>query len=195
MTEIRLIVGLGNPGPEYENTRHNVGFRAVDRLAAQQGGSWKNWSGFAAVSGVDIGHKVILAKPQTYMNESGVAVKQLSEYYRIAPDELLIVFDDFALPFGTLRLRLSGSAGGHNGLSSVIEHLATSAFPRLRVGIGPLPPRISSVDFVLGKFSREEEKTLDTVLQNAADTVEDALTLGLEKAVSRMALRHPKETS
>jgi PTH1 family peptidyl-tRNA hydrolase len=190
-----LVVGLGNPGDEYAKSRHNLGFMVLEELKARsRAGALKAKFSGAFTKCQLGGRDIILLRPETYMNESGIAVRQLSEYYHIAPDELLIVFDDFALPFGSLRLRLSGSAGGHNGLSSVITHLSTAAFPRLRLGIGPLPPRVSSVDFVLGKFSPDEEKTLETVLQGAVETMEDALKLGLEKAVSRMSLRTPKET-
>src|SRR3989339_993962 len=135
---LKLIVGLGNPGDKYALTRHNLGFRVADELARRWGCSWKNWKGVAlAASSADAG-RAQLFKPQTYMNNSGQPLLEYLAYHNILPGEIIVVLDDFSLPLGKLRLRNSGSAGGHNGLSSVIAHCGTDAVARLRLGIGPV---------------------------------------------------------
>lgn len=183
---IQLIVGLGNPGREYENTRHNLGFRTVDLLAEEWDASWKSWSGVALTAKPDRPSPVVLAKPVTYMNNSGQAVRRLCDYYRISSQEILVVVDDFALPLGCLRLRERGSAGGHNGLASIIEHLGTSDFPRLRLGIGPVPADMDCADFVLAPVRGEEKETVQRMVEEAARTVENVLTAGLARAVSQI---------
>jgi PTH1 family peptidyl-tRNA hydrolase len=184
MSEIKLIVGLGNPGGQYALTRHNVGFQTVDLLAEDRNAGWKNWGNCAEIAALGVGR--VLVKPQTYMNNSGIAVRQLVDYYRLSVQEVLVVYDDFALPLGTLRLRKSGSAGGHNGLSSIINHLKTSDIPRLRLGIGPLPPHVSTPDFVLSRFSGEDLPSVGEMLRNAVETVDRVWNVGFEKAVSMM---------
>lgn len=186
MPEIKLIVGLGNPGREYALTRHNLGFRTIDLLAGEWDASWKSWSDIALTAKPAKYPEVALAKPVTYMNNSGLVVRRLCDYYRISPREILVVVDDFALPLGGLRLRERGSAGGHNGLSSIIEHLGSSEFPRLRLGIGPVPQRMDPADFVLGKAAGEEKEAEDRMIDEAAATVKNVLTSGLEKALSQM---------
>lgn len=158
---MKLIIGLGNPGPQYEQTRHNVGFRVVDRLAGQHGWSWER-RGRAMLANGSIGsEKVVLVKPLTYMNNSGEAVGELVRWYKVQPEDVLVVYDELDLPVGKVRLRGNGSAGGHNGLSSVIHHLHTNLFPRLRVGIGrPENSRMQTVDYVLGVPSADERITL-----------------------------------
>lgn len=185
MSTIKLVVGLGNPGGEYENTRHNVGFMTADALAGRRGLSWKKWSGAALTAGpISPDLPVLLVKPQNFMNRSGLAVRELVQYYRLQPQEVLAVFDDFALPLGTLRIRLSGSAGGHNGVASLIENLGTNAFPRLRLGIGPLPPHQEAADFVLSRFSGQERAAVGDMVTAAAEAVESILERGMDKAAS-----------
>jgi peptidyl-tRNA hydrolase, PTH1 family len=178
---LRLVVGLGNPGERYERTRHNVGFSLADRLAG--GESWKSFAndlGLWAKVG-----SFYVAKPMTYMNDSGLFVQQFAAFYKVKPEEMLIVFDDIALPLGTLRVRGKGSSGGQKGMESIIRSLGTDAVPRLRVGIGPQPEFMDSAAFVLQKFSRQEEKPLDEALERAGAAVHDFEALGLEACMNR----------
>ena len=186
MAETKLIVGLGNPGIEYLETRHNIGFLAVDDFADGFGGCWKSWSGIAEVFDPARPVSAKLIKPLQYMNNSGLPVKQLMDYYHICPEEILVVSDDFSLPLGTVRLRLSGSCGGHNGLASILNTLGTNNFPRLRLGIGPLPEKIDPADFVLSKFKKSELKDVRDMLGRAHETLGNVLALGAEKAASKI---------
>jgi peptidyl-tRNA hydrolase, PTH1 family len=183
---IKLIVGLGNPGKKYVKTRHNAGFNVLDLLAGQWGAGWKNWKGQAEISIKVSGKKVVLAKPSLFMNISGVPVRALLDYYDILPDEMLVVNDDFSLKLGVLRLRLSGSSGGHNGLESIIAETGTSSFPRLKLGIGPVPLRTDPADFVLSEFNPEENIIMQETYKKAMTVLEEALTRGLETAVSKV---------
>jgi peptidyl-tRNA hydrolase, PTH1 family len=179
-TPIRLVAGLGNPGREYQRTRHNVGFVVLDRLAADAQLPWnysQKWSAGWAKS------EVIMVKPATFMNRSGAAVAAIANFYKITAAEVLVVFDDLALPLGRLRLRTQGSSGGHNGLESVIEHLGTEAVPRLRVGIGAAPSH-GAVDYVLGRFFEEEKPLLDATIKRAAEAVKCAVDKGLFAAMN-----------
>jgi peptidyl-tRNA hydrolase, PTH1 family len=179
-TPIRLVAGLGNPGREYQRTRHNVGFVVLDRLAADAQLPWnysQKWSAGWAKS------DVIMVKPGTFMNRSGAAVAAIANFYKITAAEVLVVFDDLALPLGRLRLRTQGSSGGHNGLESVIEHLGTEAVPRLRVGIGAAPSH-GAVDYVLGRFFEEEKPLLDATIKRAAEAVKCAVDKGLFAAMN-----------
>lgn len=176
----RLIVGLGNPGREYADTRHNVGFMLLDRLAARDRADWrteKSWQADVAKAG-----GVLLAKPLTFMNLSGQAVQPLAHFYKIEPSEMLIVLDDLALPLGRLRLRANGSSGGHNGLQSMIEHFGTQAIPRLRIGIGEAAT--GAVGHVLGRFALEEREPLAQSLDRALEAIDCAQTRGLEAAMN-----------
>ena len=172
---MKLIVGLGNPGPDYRDTRHNVGFRVVDEIARRHQLTWA-----MAPSQVPDAFVVkkfgadplLLAKPLTFMNLSGDAVAALARYYDIAPADLLVVFDDVDLPFGRLRARPRGSAGTHNGLRSIVNRLGTTEFPRLRLGIGRGDQRRELADHVLSKFERDEAAALETVIARAADAAE-----------------------
>lgn len=168
---IRLIAGLGNPGREYQRTRHNVGFMVLDRLAADAQISWdysEKWkAGWAKTD-------VILVKPATFMNRSGEAVAAIANFYKIPAAEVLVVLDDLALPLGRLRVRTKGSSGGHNGLESVLEHFGTDAVPRLRVGIGAAPSH-GAIDYVLGRFFEEEQPVLDGAIKRAAAAVKCAV--------------------
>jgi peptidyl-tRNA hydrolase, PTH1 family len=189
MPIIKLIVGLGNPGKKYIKTRHNAGFNVLDLLADKWGVSWKNWKSLAEVSARNTGEKVILVKPSQFMNNSGSAARGILDYYGYAPDEMLVVSDDFSLELGTLRLRLKGSSGGHNGLESIISETGTSSFPRLRLGIGPVPARMDPADFVLSDFSVSYMGAVNEMLQNAAEVVEQVLLLGMEKAASKIPVK------
>ncbi len=171
---IRLIAGLGNPGREYQRTRHNVGFMVLDRLAADANLRWdfsSKWNAGWAKS------DVIMVKPATFMNRSGQAVAAIANFYKIAASEVLVVLDDLALPLGRLRVRAQGSSGGHNGLESVIEHFGTEAVPRLRIGIGAAPSH-GAVDYVLGRFFEEEQPLLDATIKRAAEAVKCAVDKG-----------------
>lgn len=174
---MKMIVGLGNPGKQYENTRHNIGFMALDRLADSYGVSWSQETKFQAkvASAMVDGEKILLVKPMTYMNESGQAVEKMSQYYKIDPDNMLIIYDDLDLPTGKLRLRQSGSAGGHNGIKSIISHLGTSNFKRIRTGIDR-PDKQSVVDYVLGELRRDEQDKLSS----SFDYIQSAVDLWLQ---------------
>ena len=180
-SSIRLVVGLGNPGPEYAATRHNIGFMVVDQLAAQSGSIWENsskWDALIAKFG-----NVVLAKPMTYMNRSGYAVLRLAQFYKIQPPEILVIVDDTALPLGRLRLRASGGSGGHNGLESIIVEFGTEEIPRLRVGIGEAPPA-GSVDYVLSRFFEEEKPLVRSAIDRAAEAVKCAIDNNLISAMN-----------
>jgi PTH1 family peptidyl-tRNA hydrolase len=182
-----LIVGLGNPGKEYRETRHNVGFMVVDEIARRHGLTWAMAPGqvpetFVAKRFGDT--PVLLAKPLTYMNRSGDAVAALSRYYDVAPQDALIVVDEVALPFTRLRARAHGSAGGHNGLKSVIERLGSTEFPRLRLGVGRGDGRRDLADHVLSKFESGERADLETFITRAADAAEMFAVDGIGKVMN-----------
>lgn len=181
-----VVVGLGNPGPGYAETRHNVGFRVVDLLATRTGGRFSRHRANADVlEGRLVGHRVILAKPRTYMNLSGGPVAGLVRYYHIPPADLVVVHDDLDLGFGVIRLKRGGGEGGHNGLRSISSALGTRDYLRVRVGIGRPPGRQDPADYVLKRFSSVERNELGLVLDRAADAVEALLTEGLERAQNR----------
>ena len=169
---MKLIVGLGNPGREYEHTRHNVGFQVAEELAHRYRVTLKNhakWKARAAKI-AEIGDGVLLAEPTTFMNLSGWAVREIAAFHKLAPSDMLVVVDDADLPLGRLRMRTSGSAGGHNGLKSVIQELGTLEFPRLRVGVGRQPGELKN--HVLGRFSNDEKAQIDAAVKRAADAAE-----------------------
>ena len=184
---IQLAALLGNPGPEYERTRHNIGFMLAD-LAAERlapGGRWRDWKGLGLYLEFDNGgERAFLLKPQTYMNLSGQAVQGLGGFYKVPAARILTAYDDLALPFGRLRLRKDGSAGSHNGMASVISAVGPSC-PRLRLGIGPRPAHIEGKDFVLSRFSKDEAARLPDFLAKACDALETAFRDGVEKAMNR----------
>jgi PTH1 family peptidyl-tRNA hydrolase len=186
-----LIVGLGNPGEQYEWTRHNAGFMVIDELARRtgqmSGGGLRVKECQALTARVQLaGQTVLLIKPQTYMNLSGVAVEQLQAKYDVLdPAQVLVITDDFALPFGKLRIRPDGSAGGHNGLKSLIAKLGSQKFPRLRLGIAPDHPLKNSADFVLAEFPRKDRAALATMVERAADAIESMLTDGIANAMNQ----------
>lgn len=180
-----LLVGLGNPGTQYERTRHNAGFRVAEMAGHKWGVSWKDWQKLGEYAKVSVcGHEVFLLKPFTYMNESGRAVSSLARFYKIAPQNCVICFDDVSLELGKIRIRKNGSAGGQKGMKSIIEQLGTQDIPRVRVGIGPKPERMDLADFVLSRFSPKEEPLLETTLTRAVEAVEMLFTSGVEKAMN-----------
>lgn len=182
-----LIVGLGNPGDQYENTRHNVGWRALDELAEianvpVQKLKYKALTNTCTVGGA----KVLLMKPITFMNLSGEAVGEAARFFKVPPEQVLVFSDDVSLPVGKLRIRKSGSAGGHNGLKSIIQHLGTDQFPRVKIGVGGKPhPDYDMADWVLGKFSPEDKKTIDEMVQKAAKAAAYYIEEGADKAMGR----------
>lgn len=181
-----LIVGLGNPGQEYRNNRHNVGFMVIDRLGQEWGLRLSKLQSRALIGmGRVLGYRVILAKPQTYMNLSGQAVSGLVRFYKLPLENLLVIHDDLDLPLGTIRIRPSGGSAGQKGLNSIIHQLGTKDFPRLRIGIGRPPGRMSSADYVLHDFSAEEQETLALVLERAVEAVQSFIHLGLEQTMNR----------
>ena len=182
-----LLVGLGNPGTQYENTRHNVGFLVADELAERQNAPIQRLKFKALTNLLTIsGEKVLVMKPVTYMNLSGEAVRQAVDFYKIPPERVLVVSDDTALAVGRLRIRKGGSAGGHNGLKNIIQHLGTDQFPRVRVGVGEKPhPDYDMADWVLGKFQGEDKKVIDGAVKRAADAVECLLKEGPDRAMNR----------
>lgn len=188
-----LIVGLGNPGKEYERTRHNTGFRAIDILADKLGckidkAKFQGLYGQAAYSGA----KLFLLKPQTYMNLSGRSVVQLSAYYGIPPQRIIVLFDDISLAPGRLRIRGDGSAGGHNGIKSIIAELGSQDFPRVKIGVGAKPnPEFDLADWVLSSFSAKEEKDLTFSLENAADAALVIVEKGVSEAANKFNGSHP----
>jgi PTH1 family peptidyl-tRNA hydrolase len=186
----QLIVGLGNPEPKYERTRHNIGFAAVDAIAQSWRISLSENRKFQGEFGEGRGpraDKIRLLKPLTYMNQSGQAIRAVTDWFKLPPGAVLIVYDDMDLPVGKIRLRLSGSAGGHNGMKSAIAHLGTQNFPRLRIGIGK--PQVSSgndatISYVLGRFSPDEVQQISQVLSVVVEAVELSLKQGVEKAMN-----------
>ncbi len=175
--EMYLIVGLGNPGPKYELTRHNIGFQVVDSIAKKIGEKFKRVQFNALIAkGTFKGKKVILAKPQTYMNNSGQAVGSLARYYKIDIKNVIVIFDDVDLPYETIRVRSEGGSGGHKGMKSIIQHFSNSQeFPRIRFGVGRPPGRMDTADYVLQRFSKEEEKHLELYIQKASDAIFDVI--------------------
>ena len=182
-----LVVGLGNPGEKYENTRHNVGFLTVDELAERARVPVQKLKHRALTNTLEVGGvKVLLMKPVTYMNLSGEAVGEAARFYKLPPERVLVISDDVSLPLGKLRIRKGGSAGGHNGLKSIIQHLGTDQFPRIKVGVGQKPhPDYDMADWVLSKFAGEDLKTITEAIRKAADAVECLIQEGPDKAMNR----------
>ncbi len=179
--EIRLVVGLGNPGPEYDCTRHNIGFAVLDRLASDWKLGWertKKWGAYSAKA-----EHAILLKPMTYMNRCGEPFAAVSQFYKVEPAETLIVFDDMSLDLGRLRIRRDGSSGGHNGLESILMHAGTDTIPRLRIGIGAAPAGMAT-DYVLGRFFEEERPIVEKAVVRAADAVKCAIDKGVLSAMN-----------
>ena len=182
-----LIVGLGNPGQKYEHTRHNMGFLTVDLLAEKAGVKLNKVKFKSAFNILNFaGCKCLVMKPQTYVNLSGEAVREAAQFYKIPADHVLVIYDDVSLPVGKLRIRKSGSAGGHNGLKNIIQHLGTDAFPRIKVGVGmPEHPDHEMIDWVIGKPQGEEAKTLRAALDRAAEAALCIVDEGADKAMNK----------
>ena len=183
-----IVVGLGNPDKEYDNTRHNIGFAVIDAIADKYN-IYVDTKKLQALIGKGIieGNKVVLAKPQTYMNLSGESVRELVDFYKINPeDELIVIYDDIALDVGRLRVRPKGSAGGHNGIKNIIACTGTDIFPRIRVGVGDKPKNYDLADYVLGHFSKEEQ----TIMKDGIDEAIEALVDIMNEDVSYAMNRH-----
>lgn len=182
-----IVACLGNPGDQYENTRHNAGFLVADELAGRLDVPIQRLKFRALTNTVDLGgHKVLLMKPVTYMNLSGQAVREAAAFYKVPPEHIIVVSDEVALPPGRLRVRKSGSAGGHNGLKDIIAQLGTDQFPRVRVGVGQKPhPDYDMADWVLGKFQGEDKKQVDAAVERAADAVVCLIQEGADQAMNK----------
>lgn len=180
-----VIAGLGNPSKEYDRTRHNVGFAVIDALADKYGidVSERKHRAFCGRGAIE-GQKVILVKPQTYMNLSGESIRSVTDYYKVGADEIIVVYDDISLAPGQLRIRQKGSAGGHNGIKNIIAHLGTQEFPRIKVGIGAKPPRMDLADYVLSRFSQGEQKLMDEAFREAAEAAVMMMTEGTDRAMN-----------
>lgn len=182
-----IVVFLGNPGDKYENTRHNVGFMTADALGEKLNKPIQRLKFKALTNVVEYGGcRVLLMKPTTYMNLSGEAVREACMFYKLPPERVLVVSDDVSLPVGKIRLRRNGTAGGHNGLRSIIGQLHSDQFPRLKIGVGAKPhPDYDMADWVLGRFSKEDRKAIDVAIDRALDAMECLFTQGIDKAMSR----------
>jgi PTH1 family peptidyl-tRNA hydrolase len=182
-----IIVGLGNPGKEYEKTRHNAGFIAVDKIIEKFGATNKKVKNKAEICDCKIGGStVLIVKPQTYMNLSGEAVGPLSKYFKVGAENVFVIFDDISLPVGNIRLRKKGSAGGHNGIKSLIAHLGTENFPRLKIGVGAKPhPDADLKNHVLGGIPKEEIPNYEKALDNTVSAIEEMLKNGIDSAMNK----------
>ena len=183
---MRLIIGLGNPGAKYHNTRHNLGFACVDQIAKRWGISPGERRAKAVVSrGQRAGQELVLAKPRTFMNGSGEGVSYLLDRFAVNLEDVLVIYDDMQLPLGRLRIRPSGSDGGHKGVRSIINSLRTEDFPRVRLGIGYPPDREDPVDYVLGRFSKEDSIVVDRAVETVIDVAECWLEEGIDETMNR----------
>ena len=190
-----IIAGLGNPTKEYEGTRHNVGFDVIDRLSEKYNIAVDTKKHRALIGkGMIAGQKVILAKPQTYMNLSGESIRSLLDYYKVDEEhELLVIYDDVSLGVGQLRIRAKGSAGGHNGIKNIIAHLGGQVFPRIKIGVGEKPPKYDLADYVLGHFSKAEKALMDEGYDNAAQAVEMIVSGDIEGAMNEYNRKKKEE--
>ena len=181
-----LIVGLGNHGREYEHTRHNAGFDAIDVLAGKLGADVKEkkHKGLCG-KGMIAGEKVILLKPQTFMNLSGESVRAAADFYKIDAEHMIVLYDDIDLDVGKLRVRAKGSAGGHNGIKNIIAHMGTQEFPRVRIGVGAKPDRMDLADYVLGRFSQVERPVMEDAFEEAAEAAIAVVEDGIDAAMNR----------
>ena len=182
-----LLVCLGNPGRDYENTRHNIGFMAAAELSRREGVKFNKLRYRALTGEIAVkGQRVLVLKPQTYMNLSGESVKLAGGFYKIPPERVLVISDDVALPLGKLRIRAGGSAGGYNGLKNIIAHLGTDQFPRIRVGVGaPAHPEHEMIDWVIGHFTSQEKKTVEEAVDRAVDAALCLISQGVQEAQNR----------
>lgn len=186
MEKLTIVVGLGNPGNKYENTRHNVGFRTIDHISGKYGIRvdrlrHKALTGDGAIKE----ERVLLVKPQTFMNLSGESVRDIVEWYKIPPENLIVIYDDADLPAGTIRVRPKGSSGTHNGMKSIIYQLQSDDFPRIRIGIGKAPEGWDLADYVLGRFSSEEAQVMGQSIERASEAAVAVMTEGIVSAMNR----------
>lgn len=193
---MKIIAGLGNPALKYGGTRHNVGFGVIDELSDRWNirvadSRMRGLSG----SGIIAGEKIILLKPMTFMNLSGECIRPFMDYYKLTPDELIVCYDDISLDVGMIRVRGKGSAGGHNGMKSIIQHLGTIDFPRVRIGIGAKPPQMDLADYVLGHFPADELPIIRSAIKDGADAVEMILEEGIQPAMNRFNKIKGKENA
>ena len=193
MSESLLMVGLGNPGKQYQNTRHNAGFMAVEQLAQDFGADFAAWQGDLAsyAKAETAGKTLYFLKPLTYMNLSGRAVSSFANFYKIPASKILVIFDDMALPAGSIRIRREGSAGGQNGMKNIIELLGTQQIARLRIGIGPRPDFFDGKDFVLSKFTAQEQPLIKEALQKTVSAVKEILSSGIDLAMTNANRKNP----
>ena len=195
MSKMFIIAGLGNPTKQYEGTRHNVGFDVIDRLSEKYNIAVDTKKHRALIGkGMIAGQKVILAKPQTYMNLSGESIRSLLDYYKVDEEhELLVIYDDVSLGVGQLRIRAKGSAGGHNGIKNIIAHLGGQVFPRIKIGVGEKPPKYDLADYVLGHFSKAEKVLMDEGYDNAVRAVEMIVSGDIEGAMNEYNRKKKEE--
>ena len=180
-----LVVGLGNPGDKYARTRHNVGVMVIEKLLERSSASFKSHKSGCLIAETQVaGERVVLARPTTYMNDSGRPVRELTRWYKTPSEHLIVVHDELDLPFSEVRVKSDGGTAGHNGLGSIVSHLGTKGFTRVRVGIGRPPGRKEAVGHVLNEFSSSERKELPEILERAADVVEEVLSAGVERAMN-----------
>jgi PTH1 family peptidyl-tRNA hydrolase len=188
MSKIKLFIGLGNPGQRYENTRHNFGFIVLDEIAASKQLKFEMRGNTISSSFYEgVNSSAWLLKPMTFMNFSGNAVSSFMKYYKIKPEEIFVFYDDFSIPVGEYRIRMSGSSGGHNGVNSIIVQLCSEKFPRMKLGIGPLPLSIQSKDYVLSEFTEEEKKKINSVKETVVSFFDEINASGFDRAVSKTA--------
>ncbi|MDR1401266.1 MAG: aminoacyl-tRNA hydrolase [Endomicrobium sp.] len=185
--QIRLFVGLGNVGEKYENTRHNMGFVALDEIAISKQLEFKIWNNMLVSFYEGPGNRVYLLKPMTFVNYSGDAVYFFMKYYRIVLEEIFVFYDDFSIPLGEYRVRMSGSSGGHNGINSIITRVGSRSFPRMKLGIGRIPCFIKSKDYVLSEFKDNDKKKIDIIKKTVVDFFDSICEFGLYKTVSKIA--------
>lgn len=191
-----IIAGLGNPGKEYDGSRHNVGFMTLDTLADRYQIDIREKAHKALIGkGMIEGNKVILVKPQTYMNLSGESIRSVMDYYKTEPSEFIVIYDDISLEPGQIRIRKKGSAGGHNGIKNIIAHLGTQEFPRIRIGVGEKPPRMDLADYVLSRFPKEEKEEMEQAFRDGAAAAVSMMNEGIDTAMNRFngSARAPKK--
>lgn len=189
-----IIVGLGNPGKKYEHTRHNVGFEVIDILADRMGIQVDESKHKGLVGrGMLEGQKVVLVKPQTFMNLSGECVRAVADFYKVPEEEIIVIYDDISLEPGQLRIRAKGSAGGHNGIKNIIAHLGSQVFPRVKVGVGEKPRMMDLADYVLSHFTKEEQGKMNDAFKEAADAAAAMVSQGIEPAMNRYNTKKKEE--
>lgn len=181
-----LIVGLGNPGEKYTFTRHNAGFLSIDYMSQKHNIDVKKIKHKAVIGeGIIAGERVILAKPQTYMNLSGESISEIVSWYKIPNENIIVIYDDISMPTGSIRIREKGSAGGHNGMKSIIQHLSTDVFPRLKIGINAKPDEYDLADYVLGKFTPDEQKILFDTFEKVNEAVKEFISKDIKSAMNK----------